>query len=601
MHVQWCTLIHPPHFVTKIMTLAIFVVTGVTIDPFTTTIHCMRQAYTPLAQSDTPQQQRPRRVRRIPFRYLVASILFVAIPLTFVLGLAIFNSGGRLMRLCLPINLQRISTKLHKQLSCSPVPPSLAANVSSFSSSSTSTSNPTMTATVDSTTQPGRVADFILSQKEAFLADAASKNLKGWTVITGNEAGGESRDQTKISDTDLDSLSSSIAFAYLDNTLNGNRSLPLTLTPRSKMNLRPENLLALQRCHIPPSVLLHPEDIPGGTEGLISAGAKVGLVDHNSLLPRFGGESDYNKVSSIVDHHEDEGVCLEANPRIIKVPTGSTSSLVTNYFTPGWKAALSSPAGVNAGPPPELATLLLSSLLIDTHGLKAGGKATQDDYDAANFLYGVSTLPQVEALGNGETDVSPELTKFATELVDTKYNVAGMTVTQLLERDYKQYPWDTASTRFPLLNVGLSTVPMSLKDQLKSEGSSWQKYLATVDAFMVDTGIDVVGVLTTFKSSKGKSRRELLVIVRAGGSLPDIEAAQEVLGAIAKGLEADTEVFGLEPWAGKEGSKTEELAKQAEAAINSATRVGKAWNQGNHRSTRKQVAPAMHAIISALQ
>lgn len=398
---------------------------------------------------------------------------------------------------------------------------------------------------------------------------------------------------------DLDSLASSIAYAYLDNSLNANRSLALTLTPRKLMTLRPENLLALQQSNIPDSVLLHPEDLPHGTEGLIGAGVNIGLVDHNVLLARFGGEADFDKVKSIVDHHEDEGKSLSANPRVVKVPTGSTSSLVTNHFSPTWKGIVSSPAGVSAGPPPELATLLLSALLIDTQGLKDGGKATQDDYDAANFLYALSTLPQTQTLSTDPTNVAPALTDFADKLIAAKYDVSGLNTHQLLERDYKQYPWDTASPRFPVVNVGISTVPMSLKDQLKAE-KGWDAYMAVADTFMLERGVDVLGMSTTFKSSKGKSKRELLLVVRAGGSLPDLAAAQEVLGALAKGLEADTEVFDMQPWSGKEGSKKEAFAEEAEKGLDSPTRLAKVWNQGNHRSTRKQIAPAMHAIVHAL-
>jgi hypothetical protein len=38
---------------------------------------------------------------------------------------------------------------------------------------------------------PGRLADWLLSQKESFLSDLAAGRGKGWLVAVGNEAGGE--------------------------------------------------------------------------------------------------------------------------------------------------------------------------------------------------------------------------------------------------------------------------------------------------------------------------------------------------------------------------------------------------------------------------
>ena len=37
----------------------------------------------------------------------------------------------------------------------------------------------------------GRLAGFLQTQKESFLADLDRQNLKGWTLAMGNEAGGE--------------------------------------------------------------------------------------------------------------------------------------------------------------------------------------------------------------------------------------------------------------------------------------------------------------------------------------------------------------------------------------------------------------------------
>jgi hypothetical protein len=46
--------------------------------------------------------------------------------------------------------------------------------------------------------------------------------------------------------------------------------------------------------------------------------------------------------------------------------------------------------------PPELSTLLLSAILIDTKGLKAGGKAVDVDREAAAYLIPLSHLARYE-------------------------------------------------------------------------------------------------------------------------------------------------------------------------------------------------------------
>lgn len=370
------------------------------------------------------------------------------------------------------------------------------------------------------------------------------------------------------------------------------------------MSLRPENLYALQQANLPAEDLLHVAALPVKTEDLAADGVRFVLVDHNRLLPRFG--SDESTVSAIIDHHEDEHASPNAPFRDIQFGAGSCSSLVTQHFIPQWQASLAGPAGAAGSPvPPELATLLLSAILIDTHGLKHGGKAQDVDYAAAAFLYPISTLAagvsniSTAALTSSSTAAIPSpLEAYATKITEIKYDVSKMTTYDLLQRDYKQYAWATGSGK--TLNVGLSTVPLGLKDQVKAEKDGWASWLATSDKFMAERGIDVEGVLTTFKNEKGKSKREILLLVRTGGSLSTIDEASNVIGVLEGGLRADSDDFALEDWgAGKKGEKGT-LAEEVKPLINSTTRVAKVWDQTNHHSTRKQVAPALQHVVSKL-
>ena len=372
------------------------------------------------------------------------------------------------------------------------------------------------------------------------------------------------------------------------------------MTPKSLMHLRPENILALKHANIPSEVLIHPETLPAGlsTKDLAEQGVHFAIVDMNRLLPGFGA----GQVDLIIDHHEDEGV-HESAERLIQVPTGSCASLVTKYFQAQWTAAISGPAGKAGSPvPPELASFLLSAMVIDTAGLKSGGKAVGTDYESASFLYPLSTFPAAspETTDDGDisiTSASPvpqALSDFSNQLLEQKFDVSDLTTHDLLLRDYKEYILPTSSTSFPSLQVGLSTVPMALKKSLEKESEGWTSYMKAIDGYMQDKNLDIEGVLTTFKTDKkGKHKRELLILVRSGGSIKTSEEAKRVRDELVEGLEASGELLELEVWGEKKSSKLNKKALEGEEILDSGLggRWGKIWLQGNDKATRKQVAP----------
>jgi exopolyphosphatase len=354
------------------------------------------------------------------------------------------------------------------------------------------------------------------------------------------------------------------------------------------MSLRPENLLAFRLSSIPLTSLLHLEDLPVPSSELASAGLHFALVDSNRLLPKFGE----GHVDMIIDHHADEGAHKDAPVRSIQVPTGSCASLVTKHFMEQWEASLSGPAGAAGSPiPKELATLLLAAILIDTGGLKKGGKATPVDYDSAAFLYPLSVWGegQVSAV-SFNTALPPSLVAAAKQLQESKFTVSTLTTHDLLIRDYKEFVLPTSSTSFPSLRVGLSTVPLGLKEWLKKEGDGWKSYLKIVDAYMVERELDVAGILTTFKKHK-EHRRELLIIIRIGGSIQTRAVAEGVFGNLVGGLEKEN-VLSLAPWEGK-GFRRFLSKRRTYEGLDGKNRLGKAWVQVNAEATRKQVAPIL--------
>ena len=411
----------------------------------------------------------------------------------------------------------------------------------------------------------------------------------------------------------------------------GKPSIPLVLTPSTLINLRPENQLALSLAQIPSSALMYIDQLPLPTAELAGMDFKFALVDHNALLPQFhphpqvAGMAD--PVEAIIDHHADEQKHPSASPRIIRVPTGSTASLVALQFAPLWESARSKSGDEkDEGIPDELASLLFTAALIDTNGLKAGedSKTTEADRKAGAFLWKIAGdeiskyFPGTESFS--ESSVSAEsleagqipspLKSLTDELYAAKMDVSGLSSRELLMRDYKEMDLET-SIEGKAVKVGLSTVPLGLGTWLSRErggDEGWEGLLEAVDDWMLERGLDVLGALTTFREAateereRGKGRRELLMIIRTSeDSILTTEEAERLFKTIQSGLIASGETLDLKPWPGKKAG--EALRKELKdlslvrgdvvAGENKVHRWGDVWRQGNTGATRKAISPLM--------
>ncbi|KAA1471938.1 DHH phosphoesterase [Dentipellis sp. KUC8613] len=408
------------------------------------------------------------------------------------------------------------------------------------------------------------LSHFLELQKVNYLKAVAQGQAKQWTVVMGNEAG------------DLDSLASSIAYAWYATNAKRTLTIPLIRTPRDDFALRAENQHALALAGIDPARdLLCMDDAPS------SPSDKFALVDHNALAPRYAAACPDARVVAVIDHHEDEGLYTDtADPRIITVPTGSCASLVARLLADAYPDS--------SGTPPELATLLLAAILIDTGGLKPGGKATAADRDAAAFLAPLSSVwtppSPTRSAFRGTAGAppplqdAPALQRLTAELQAKKFSLAHLGTRDLLRRDYKEYAWASA-------RVGLASVPVGFKAWLAQDAELW----AGAEAWMAERGLDVLGVLTSFrderalgKSGKGKQKRQQLWVVRA-------DADAQLAPRLWKGLEDSKELKlkkkDLKQYVGPAG---------AEAA---ASKRARAYKQGNVDATRKATAPIARAIV----
>lgn len=380
-------------------------------------------------------------------------------------------------------------------------------------------------------------------------------------------------------------------------------TIPFIQTDRSDIGLRAENIYALSLAGLQKDV---PELLCAGdfawTESFPSN--TFALVDHNRLLPQYTtGNSDV-QVVAVVDHHEDEGLYVDsATPRII-APAGSCASHIAHLCHPPIPGGLES--------------LLLSAILIDTQGLKAGGKALQVDREAVGSLISQATSSLSSSsmdppkLADGQKLKPDDLASvqfiqdLTTELDKKKYDVSRLGTRDLLRRDYKQsltnLPWVSNGTS---INSGLSTVPLDLKLWIPRDT---KEFWSSVKGWMEQRKLSVLGVLTSFhdekpgKNGRGKHKRQMLWVVRKGEIVEDPQPGPDS-SEMPRALDVDNLASRL--WTGLEANQELQLEQGnwkkfgiSKQDVDSSMRI-RIYKQGNTNASRKVTAPLLKNILES--
>lgn len=439
------------------------------------------------------------------------------------------------------------------------------------------------------------VKEWLEQQRAAFLDDFQKGDLKGWVVSTGNEAGGTQSaffaegSSSESDSADMDTLASSISFAYFSSQINKDSSLryvPVQITPSDKFHLREENIRALETAGIPDyaSVLVCSDTLGGADQlkALADKGAQFALVDQNELPGKIFGTGE---VVAVIDHHVDQKLYPNANPRLIvggpdPPAVGSCTSLVATYFKKTWPQDRPVPA--------PIADLLLSGILIDTGNLKPRpkGKATDTDIAAKDWLAPFSSM-LMSSSGLNPSDAALALGQYFQTLSDLKKDVSRLNSRELLERDYKEYGPDEGSHGWA---YGLSTVPMGLVEWTSRDGADfgggWEGLFESLESFISDRGLDAFGILTSFeepvpgKKHKGQHARQVVLLIKDRNLLPLFDGLPND--------EDQPENLQLTPW-----------PEDVQAATEGG-RMARIWKMENTASTRKQVAPRMQRLVAEL-
>ncbi len=233
---------------------------------------------------------------------------------------------------------------------------------------------------------------------------------------------------------DLDSMASSLVYAYLLGSRDPRKKvIPLVPIPRADFKLRTEAVFVFERAGIDLNALISMDDVD--LESPMENTVELVLVDHNTLAPQFRRFRD--KVSTILDHHADQGDHPRVSKRVI-APVGSTATLVGEEIQARAPELLEGP----------VATLLYGTLLLDTVNLDgAAGRVTPRDRAMAALLAGKVDMDQHA---------------YFKAVQAAKFDTRGLSTQDLLRRDYKEF-------QFGSVTCGIASVLLPLAEWAKRD------------------------------------------------------------------------------------------------------------------------------------
>ncbi|PLN80118.1 hypothetical protein BDW42DRAFT_171571 [Aspergillus taichungensis] len=449
---------------------------------------------------------------------------------------------------------------------------------------------------------------------------------------------------------DLDSIISAVVYAYFGN-LTARRHIPLINLPNvpsgpELYRLRPEFVKALHLSTHPAlegeqswdetpesaGALLRDhfltvadfaaqlKSIPTGTSGRLQADAV--LVDWNALpitsrsgpqqqqpkgsIPGLESTVDFT-VLGCVDHHIDEGFMPHGSQiKPLEIHTaGSCASLVTHTLQSLnlWHDSTQS-TSTNTQTEPEhltqLAQLALSAILIDTTNLTSKDKVTPWDTHAVEFLTR-QLQPQ-----------TPPPTTLYNQVHQTKQNSLDfLTVTEILDRDYKQWTETPSSSSKPV-EIGFCSMVKSLPWIIRKAGNA-KAFLDAVEGFARARNLGIVVVMTAFTSpvKGGEFTRELFVVALDGNAHDhdiDNRDGDVATTALKHFVNQAVDKLRLQPWTALDVidrlDQEEEIARSLvgndEHADAAEGRYRRVWVQADLSKSRKQVAPLVREAVTSL-
>lgn len=346
---------------------------------------------------------------------------------------------------------------------------------------------------------------FLRTSRERFLAAAKSAPKLATDasprptslIAIGNEAG------------DMDSVVSSLATAF---GLDAHSRLGVESTPfgtnesqykpivtavmpfnRDELRLRQDVVFLFDLVGIDSQNLIYWDDVMahnnwGIVEGLI-------LLDHNNpsakVRTRLPGP-----IVGIVDHHNDDGMALDAPLREIDDSSGSASCGVARLLLDSIKLdPTASPDAANYLPP-EIVTMILSATVLDTR-----------NFDPDSHKYNDRDIEITERLKMIHGSFDPPAA-FA-DLHNARFNVTGFSVLDLLKLDYKHLSAPTSDGS--VIQIGFSSI-MDTALGLLGRTSNEQQLLKDMQTYASDLGLDILVAMC--KKDKSVKRKGAIFVCK---------------------------------------------------------------------------------------
>lgn len=313
--------------------------------------------------------------------------------------------------------------------------------------------------------------------------------------------------------------------------------IPLLNFTRKELSSRKDVLLVFQKHEIDSRNLFFSDDLMQ-----LKNADQLILVDHNSPQGKL---RELNlRIVGIVDHHEDEGIATDAEPRIIQ-RAGSCSSLVFNY----WYDLLESPRSLDG----SVIKFLLAPLVIDTSNLTS----KVEDIDIKAFkIYG-------NYLNDFDTGA------FYKDVKEAKDDIEGLSLPEIFLKDYKDFEFEVGSSDI-VKKVGVTSIVKSFK---------WlEERFSTVNgsskSFIQNEDLDIFVLMTGYMDEENRFNRQL-------GVIGSTEGDELLISLVLEKLKEQLDLKPL-PQFSKEAPKLQ------------------VFQQNNLAASRKQVVPAFKYALEAL-
>lgn len=402
-------------------------------------------------------------------------------------------------------------------------------------------------------TMPLSLRTFLVNLKTQLANNAVKYPLK---FVTGNQSA------------DMDSVVSALSYAYFQYHHDPNVTLiPLINIPKNDFQLRRDIVLLLLSHSISDDNLFFVEDFAKLTTKEPAATTEVILVDHCNIqgdLLTDALAQHRIKVTSIIDHHADENVFLDAHPRVIQL-NGSCSSLVFNY----WYDQFNNKSIFKNN---EVVQLLLGPLLIDTSNMTL--KVEENDVIAfkhyGELLELESNVSQFQL-----TDTTTDLNSFYSQLKKAKKDLDGFKFYDILRKDYKQFKFVNESKN-TTASVGFSSLGKSFYWILTKY--SEKEILDTFKSVVEDLKLDVLVITTSY------TNKETSAYTREFGYFYQDSRFAQLAELAAPKLQLNSEIY-------KKATVNDKITSLAEN-VNF-----KVYNQGDITASRKQVVPVVKDVL----